>query len=259
MTGDIRVNVPELRTGALSFREAAGGLPDAPAPFTSSGGDDLSVALTNGTNEKEAPLVEAMPRTRADAQGTAANIGVAADRYEQTDQEAHDKVQARIADFDSTFGAPGSAGGGGAMDAMSQFGQLMQMPMQMAQQLGQMPMQMAQQLGQIPQAVMQGVEQIGQMAGGLGESGGAEPNNEGQQPEPGQEDARDEREEDEREKDEQQSASVEGAAAEQSGSERAPAAAPPTGGVPDSSPSGSVPNAAPPAPDRTPSDPSIVL
>jgi hypothetical protein len=251
MTGDIRVNVPELRTGALSFREAAGGLPDAPAPFTSSGGDDLSVALTNGTNEKEAPLVEAMPRIRADAQGTAANIGVAADRYEQTDQEAHDKVQARIADFDSTFGAPGTAGGGGAMDAMSQFGQLMQMPMQMAQQLGQVPMQMAQQLGQIPQAVMQGVEQIGQMAGG------AESNNESQQPEPGQEDARDEREDDEREKDEQQSARAEGAAAEQSGAERAPVAAPPTGGIPDGSPTGPVPNAAPP--DRTTSDPSIVL
>ncbi|WP_160110910.1 hypothetical protein [Mycolicibacterium houstonense] len=254
MTGDLRVNVAELRAGSVGFRDAADALPDPPSAFPSLGGDRFSQAMTSRTNETEAPLLDSMPTTRSDAQSTATNIGVAADRYEQTDRQSQAAVNDRLAEFDSKFGAPSS--GGGPTDAMGQFGQLMQMPMQMAQQLGQVPMQMAQQLGQIPQTVMQGIQQIGQMGGGLGQGDpdkqGAGAGLAGQEPEAQPEESTDDKQRDEGDEREEQR---EGAAGPDGGAQRAPAAEPPA----QASPSAPPVAAAPSPPQRPPADPSVSL
>ncbi|OMB86941.1 type VII secretion target [Mycolicibacterium conceptionense] len=265
MNGELRVNIAELRSGALGFKDAADALPDPPSAFPSLGSDRFAQALTSRTNEVEAPLQDMMPTTRSDARATATNIGTAADRYEKTDQQAHADVNARLAEFDSKFGS--SSGGGGAMEAMGQFGQLMQMPMQMAQQLGQIPMQMAQQLGQIPQTIMQGVQQLGQMGGGLGQGGtGAEgsgaggPGGPGSPPKQGDAADGDDREDrdyrDERDERKDEDEQREGAAAPDGGTQRAPAAGPSQ----ESAPAVPKVEAAPAQPTpRPPADPSILL
>ncbi|MDH6195715.1 hypothetical protein M2272_002355 [Mycobacterium frederiksbergense] len=262
MTGELRVNIAELRAGALGFKDAADALPDPPSAFPSLGTDRLAQALTSRTNEVESSLHDTMPTTRSDARTTATNIGTAADRYEKTDQQAHSDVNARLAEFDSKFGS--SSGGGGAMDAMGQFGQLMQMPMQMAQQLGQVPMQMAQQLGQIPQTIMQGVQQFGQMGGGLGQGGaGAEGSGAGSPggfgsgaKQEGQEGSANDEDHDDRGERKDQGEQRDGAAAPDGGAQRAPAAGPSE----EAAPSGPKVEAAPAQPPRRPPvDPSVLL
>ncbi|MGA5534695.1 type VII secretion target [Mycolicibacterium nivoides] len=260
MTGELRVNIAELRAGALGFRDAADALPDPPSAIPSLGTDRLAQALTNRTNEVESSLHDTMPTTRSDARTTANNIGTAADRYEKTDQQAHSDVNARLAEFDSKFGSSDSGGGGG-MDAMGQFGQLMQMPMQMAQQLGQVPMQMAQQLGQIPQTIMQSVQQLGQMGGGLGQGGagaeGAGAGAPGGLGSAGKQEGSADDDRDDRGERKDEGERREGAAAPDGGAQRAPAAAGPSA---EAAPAGPGAEAAPAQPTRRPPvDPSVLL
>ncbi|MDV3123316.1 hypothetical protein M1247_00170 [Mycobacterium sp. 21AC1] len=247
MTGELRVNPPELRAGGLGMSDAAASLPDPPAMFTTSGTDPLSVALQRVTQEKEAAFIEGLPGTRADAKGTATNIGVAADQYEKTDQEIHDNVKKSLAEFDSMYGPPA---GGGAQDAMGQFGQLMQMPMQMLQQMGQVPTQMLQRLGQLPQTAMQGVQQgIQQISQVAGEAAQKE---DAQKPDDGREEDAQKAKHDEQARPNE----VEGATAEPSAPERAPVAAPHGNLGTESSP---LAPPVEPVPRRAPSDPSILL
>ncbi|OCB68166.1 hypothetical protein A5729_04580 [Mycobacterium vulneris] len=262
MTGELRVNIAELRAGALGFKDAADALPDPPSAFPSLGSDRFAQALTSRTNEVESSLHDTMPTTRSDARTTATNIGTAADRYEKTDQQAHAAVSDRLAEFDSKFGS--SSGGGGAMDAMGQFGQLMQMPMQMAQQLGQVPMQMAQQLGQIPQTIMQSAQQLGQMGGGLGQGGagadgpgaGAPGGTGSAAKQEGATDGDDRRDRDDRSEQSAEDQQREGAAAPDAGSQRAPSAGPST----EAAPAGPKVEAAPAQPARRPpADPSVLM
>ncbi|MBP2455100.1 hypothetical protein [Mycolicibacterium lutetiense] len=263
MSGELRVNIPELRVGSLGFMDAAESLPEAPTSFPALGTDPLAQALTTRTNEVEAPLSDSLPTTRDSAKTTATNIGTAADKYEQTDQKAQSDVNDRLAEFDSQYGS--SSTSGGSTDAMGQFGQLMQMPMQMAQQAVQVPMQMAQQLGQLPQTVMQSVQQLAQMGGGLGQGGAGADAGQAQSAEKGEQqpsadeagrqdpDERDERDErDEQQQDEQKR---EGAAAPDSGAQRAPATSPSA----PAAPSGPAVAAPPAAPQRPPVDPSVLL
>lgn len=88
VSGELRVNIPELRVGSLGFMDAAESLPEAPTSFPALGTDPLAQALTTRTNEVEAPLSDSLPTTRDSAKTTATNIGTAADKYEQTDQKA---------------------------------------------------------------------------------------------------------------------------------------------------------------------------
>lgn len=272
---ELKVNVAELRSGSKGLEDAAGSLPEPPAPFTSSGSDPLSVALTKLLQDREAAFIESLPKVKEDALKTASDMGVAADRYEKTDQEIYDAVMQRVAEFDALYGPPDTAGGGGALASGGQFGQLVQghppagsagvdaagpsspaalgsgaqqtaqSAAQIGQQFGQMPMQMMQvpmqvmqQAGQLPQG---GVEQILRLAGeasnGSGEDGEPEQSGVGER---GEGDA------------------VAGAADAGSNAEKAP-----VGGssASDSSESGPAPQRAPvrPAPNRVPTDPSIVL
>ncbi|MGV0743573.1 hypothetical protein [Mycolicibacterium sp. XJ870] len=275
---ELRVNPPELRSKSAGMEDAANSLPEPPQQFTSAGSDPLSQALTKLTQEKEAAFIAALPATKSDAQKTASDMGVAADRYEKTDQEIHDAIMKRIADFDAIFGPPDTAGGGVPASG-GQFGQMVhgQMPGgqgpaqpaglggqgpveaaqqgaqsagQIAQQLGQMPMQMMQvpmqmmqQAGQMPQGVMQGVkggiEQITKLAGDAG-----------QDRQPG-EDATPEYE----------APAPSGAGDTGSNAQNAPVGTPSAGGAPESSEMRAAPESAPvqPNPNQVPSDPSIAL
>ena len=107
----------------------------------------------------------------------------AADNYDGTDRQIAEEILKRLGLFDDAAGAavvaqraawearPGQSGspaaagpqaaGGGQSDQM---GQLMQMPMQMAQQAAQIPMQLAGMAAAIPQAMMQGVQSAVQQA-----------------------------------------------------------------------------------------------
>lgn len=258
VTGELRVNIAELRAGALGLQDAADALPDPPSAFPSLGADRLAQALTSRTNEIEAPLVESLPTTRTDARATATNIGMAADRYEKTDQQAHSDVSDRLAEFDSKFGSS-SSNGGGATDAMGQFGQMMQMPMQMAQQLGQIPMQIAQQAGQIPQTIMQGVQQFAQMGGGSARTVQVPMVAPVPIPRAGPDavqqtsaDGEDREEPGEREDQEEK---PDGAAASDGGEQRAPVAEAPVEAAPADPPLEAVPA----QPKRPPVDPSVLL
>ncbi len=182
---EMKVNSGELAAGGRGLEEAAGKIPEPLAPFTSTGTDALSTILATLTKAKEAPLINGLPVTKAEALATAQNIVTAAGMYERSDQQiATDVRNASAALEGSGGGSTGSAGG------TNQMQQMMSMPMQVAQQAGQMAGQMAKSVGQLPQGVMQGVQsgiqQIGQMAGGAGQSGEAVEKKDPAGAEPGQ-------------------------------------------------------------------------
>ncbi len=194
---ELRVNTAELRSGGKGMEDAANSIPPPPAQFKTEGTDDLSQALLRLTQEKEAALIEGLPKVKKDSLKTAQDIGVAADRYETTDQEIADTITKRIAEFDAKFHPEKT--GGGPPGSGGQFGQLVsgsggggspagsasptggspegvestgtsaaaaaspsagQDPLQMLQQMGQVPMQMM----QIPMQMMQ---QAGQLPQGI--------------------------------------------------------------------------------------------
>src|SRR5882757_3175476 len=158
---ELRVDPEELTSGATGLQEAANGIPEPLAPFTSTGTDALSSILNTLTQSKESPLA-GMPATKADALATVQKILQAAGIYDQTDQQIADRIRAATEGLDPAAGPGGggaSAGGGapaaggvrpavgaGAAGAgganagggADQLQQMMGMPMQMAQQAGQM-------------------------------------------------------------------------------------------------------------------------
>ena len=142
---------------------AAGGLPEAPSPFTVSGTDPMSQAIADRLPAMEGAIQDQLPQLKDQASKTASSIVSAAGLYRGADQQNAADIEK--AQFSSATGSAGSgAGSGGGM------GQLMSMPMQMAGQVMQVPMQAMGALASLPQSVMQGVQQIAQMTGGLGGS-----------------------------------------------------------------------------------------
>ncbi|OBF44328.1 hypothetical protein A5719_07630 [Mycolicibacterium peregrinum] len=263
------VSPADVRAQGAAMESSADRIPDPPDPFTGPGTDELSLALHEKTQQMEAPFINGLRQTRADAQATARNIQTAADKYEKADQDVAGQVQG-VAGLGGAGGAGGSGTGGG--QGMEQLQQMMQMPMQMAQMAAQVPMQMAQMAGQIPQAVMQGVQQFSQMAGGLGQNADAEAGKPGGeqaglgQPGDGENpDERDQREDERENRDEgrdEQSPVSGGAAAEAAPADRAPVG-PPAATQPSPSPGVSTPDTgSPPVAAGLPrehSDPAIVL
>ncbi|PJK18449.1 hypothetical protein CSX11_31265 [Mycobacterium goodii] len=150
---------------------SARAIPEPPDPFKTEGTDPLSKALADKTWQVEAPFIEGMGKTKAEAQETARRIQEAADKYEQSDRTIAENLQSSTSRFDASTGAGGTSQGG--VQGLEQLQQMMQMPMQAVQMAAQVPTQMAQMAqmaGQVPQAVMQGVQQIGQMTGGAGQN-----------------------------------------------------------------------------------------
>ncbi|OCB48473.1 hypothetical protein A5721_06165 [Mycobacterium vulneris] len=193
---ELRVNTAELRSGGKGLEDAANSIPPPPEQFNSGGTDDLSKALIRLTQEKEAALIEALPKVKKDSLKTAQDVGVAADRYETTDQEIADTITKRVADFDAAFN-PEKTGSGAAPGSGGQFGQLVSgsagggssagssgSPGSSAEgtpstssgtaaaaasgaSSGQDPLQMLQQMGQAPMQMMQMPMQMMQQAGQL--------------------------------------------------------------------------------------------
>ena len=105
----------------------------------------------------------------------AANIVKAAGRYADTDGDLGKRLGQQQFGPSGGQAQPGSAAessAGSPMGGMSQMGEMMQMPMQMAAQALQAPMQMAGMLGSFPQTLMQGMQSLGGMAGMGGHGGG---------------------------------------------------------------------------------------
>ncbi|BCI53141.1 hypothetical protein NIIDNTM18_24190 [Mycolicibacterium litorale] len=280
---ELRVNTGELANGGNGLVSGAQAIPEPLQPLVTSGTDALSLALAARTNEVELPLIEGMPKTKAEALATAENIIRAAGLYEQTDQQIADQIRKALAELDgagagggagaaggASGAAAGSAGGGaagsaaggaagaaggGAADQMGQMGQMMGMPMQLAQQAAQIPMQLAGMAMQIPQGIMQGVQsgmqQVGQMTGQFGEMGSAE------------KDEKAKLEDELRDKQEQPSEETQpdGAAPDETVGERAPEYVP-RHAAPETPQAGPAPETPPPAPKPAPTRPadsSIVL
>jgi hypothetical protein len=225
---------------------SAGTIPLAPPPFTTPGMDAISLSIMSQVPGLEAPILAGLPEVKAEATKTATNIVAAAQQYLQTDEQLaadYERHQFEGAGTPgggggSGFGAAGSAAAGAAGTTESvanaagghsnPMGQMMGMPMQMAQQAAQMPMQAMGALGQAPQGIMQGaqsaMQQIGQMTEGAGK--------------------------DDKGTDADQHPEQQGAAPGDQRAERAPAAEPPEHDAPSAPSEQAVPDTKSPAPSR---------
>lgn len=226
------VDAGALRGYGMDLLTAAGDIPAAPAPFAVTGADAISQKISSLLPSIEGPILDGLPQVKAEAQATAERVVSAADTYQRVDEELAGKVRengfgepgceaaagggepgsATGAEGVSGSGAAGSgmggAGGSGAggADPMSQMGQMMGVPMQIASQAAQIPMQALGALAAVPQAIVQGMQQVSQLAGGLGGESDAEKDEESSPEEDRAEEPKPEK----------------AAAAERTGAERAP-------------------------------------
>ncbi|MCV7301770.1 hypothetical protein H7J93_19280 [Mycobacterium barrassiae] len=189
MTEDLRVDTALVRQSGSKLQTIAGLLPEPPATFSPAGTDALSTAIAGKVAEVVDPVIAQMPITKEELTRYAQNVMAAADRYDATDRQIAEDILRRLGLLDEVTSASGGAPGaplsaGGAQRAgapaagagqADQMGQLMQMPMQLAQQAAQIPMQLASMAAAIPQAMMQGVQSAVQQASQMSELSAEEP------------------------------------------------------------------------------------
>lgn len=186
MTEDLRVDTALVRQSGSKLQTIAGLIPEPPATFSPAGTDALSTAIAGKVAEVVDPVIAQMPITKEELTRYAQNVMAAADRYDATDRQIAEDILRRLGLLDEVTGASGGAPGmpvsvgdgqqagvpaAGAGQA-DQMGQLMQMPMQLAQQAAQIPMQLASMAAAIPQAMMQGVQSAMQQASQMSELSG---------------------------------------------------------------------------------------
>ncbi len=183
MTETLRVDTALVRQSGGKLQTIAGLIPEAPATFSPAGTDALSTAIAGKVAEVVDPVIAQMPITKDELTRFAQNVLTAADRYDAGDRQIAEEILKRLGLFDEAAadgrgGGPAGGGGGapttGAVQQAGspaagagqsdQMGQLMQMPMQMAQQAAQIPMQLAGLAAAIPQAMLQGVQSAVQQA-----------------------------------------------------------------------------------------------
>src|SRR5258707_15294110 len=163
---------PRLTEEALNWDPADVIVP--PVPAIPPGADPMSVMLAAIAPEIATAVTQGVAEALAREERFSANVTGARTSYQNTDGAAGQQIQGA-----GGLTEPGSAAAGvGSTNAASpagqagQLGQMMGMPMQMAQQAAQIPMQLAGMAAAIPQGIMQGVEsamqQGGQLAGGTG-------------------------------------------------------------------------------------------
>lgn len=179
---------------------AASDIPAAPAGFTVTGADAISQRISGLLPTIEGPILSGLPQVKEEATVTANGIVESAEAYQRTDEEIAARIRELLGLVDPSEresgpggrGAPGGVSGSGAGgsgnpgaagaeaasgasgassagDPMSQMGQLMGMPMQIASQAAQIPMQALGALAAVPGAIMQGVQQVSQMTGTMGD------------------------------------------------------------------------------------------
>ncbi|WP_083127669.1 type VII secretion target [Mycolicibacterium tusciae] len=188
MTEDLRVDTALVRQSGGKLETIAGLLPEPPASFSPAGADALSTAIAGRVSEVVDPVLAQMPIAKDELTRYAQNVMEAADSYDAADRRIAEEILKQLGILDEAAGggsaapggasaAPPSAGSGtaGAPAAgaaqSDQMGQLMQMPMQLAQQAAQIPMQLAGMAAAIPQAMMQGVQTAVQQATQMAQSG----------------------------------------------------------------------------------------
>ncbi len=185
MTEDLRVDTALVRQSGSRLQTIAGLIPEPPATFSPAGADALSTAIAGKVAEVVDPVIAQMPITKDELTRYAQNVLAAADRYDATDRQIAEDILKRLGLLDEATGASGgvpgpplAAGGGQQAGAPAagagqadQMGQLMQMPMQLAQQAAQIPMQLASMAAAIPQAMMQGVQSAMQQASQMATQG----------------------------------------------------------------------------------------
>jgi len=146
-----------------------------PVPAIPPGPDPMSVMLAAIAPEIATAVTEGVAEALAREERFSANVTGARTSYQNTDGAAQQQIQGAggLAEPASVAGGVGSTPAAGAAQQAGQMGQLIGMPMQMAQQAAQIPMQLAGMAASIPQGIMQGVQsamqQVGQMAGDAGE------------------------------------------------------------------------------------------
>lgn len=190
MTEDLRVDTALVRQSGGKLDTIAGLLPDPPAAFSPAGADALSTAIAGRVSEVVDPVLAQMPIAKDELTRFAQNVIAAADSYDATDRQIAEEILKKLGMLEDAGagggsqaggGAAGSTGAGGSQAAGSpaaggqdQMGQLMQMPMQLAQQAAQIPMQLAGMAAAIPQAMIQGVQTAVQQATQMAQSGEGE-------------------------------------------------------------------------------------
>ncbi|MGV0644273.1 PE domain-containing protein [Mycolicibacterium sp. XJ2546] len=194
----MRIDAPLVQQAGSRLQALAAAIPPPPAAFSPAGADALSVAIAGKVAEVVDPVLAQLPVTKEELTRYAQNVLTAAGMYDATDRQLAEEILKRLGEFDEGRTGAGSAGGGagagsaggatgatttgvgaattgaGAADPAGQMGQMMQMPMQMAQQAAQIPMQLASMAGAIPAAMMQGMQSALQQVGQLSELSGVE-------------------------------------------------------------------------------------
>lgn len=187
MTEDLRVDTALVRQSGGKLETIAGLLPEPPASFSPSGADALSTAIAGRVSEVVDPVLAQMPIAKDELARFAQNVMEAADSYDAADRRIAEEILKQLGILEDVgAGGRGQAAGGGAAGSVGsgaagapaaggaqsdQMGQLMQMPMQLAQQAAQIPMQLAGMAAAIPQAMMQGVQTAVQQATQMAQSG----------------------------------------------------------------------------------------
>lgn len=191
MTEDLRVDTALVRQSGGKLETIAGLLPEPPASFSPSGADALSTAIAGRVSEVVDPVLAQMPIAKDELVRFAQNVMEAADSYDAADRRIAEEILKQLGILEDVDGAGGggqTVGGGAAgwvgsgaagvpaagAGQSDQMGQLMQMPMQLAQQAAQIPMQLAGMAAAIPQAMMQGVQTAVQQAAQMAQSGGGD-------------------------------------------------------------------------------------
>jgi hypothetical protein len=159
-----------LTEEALNWDPAEVTVPSVPA--IPPGADPMSVMLAAIAPEIATAVTKGVAEALAREERFSANVNGARTSYQTTDGAAQQQIQGA-----GELAEPGGAGSTNAAASPAgqagQLGQMMGMPMQMAQQAAQIPMQLAGMAASIPQGIMQGVQsamqQVGQMASGAGE------------------------------------------------------------------------------------------
>jgi hypothetical protein len=193
----LKVDTERLAAAGQRFLEAANAIPEAPMPYVPTSTDALSAAIADQAAKVMAPVVEGLRALKANATKFAETVIEAARTYQGADDQHADDIDQRASGMRPPgSGAGGTSGGGGAgaatagpggagqLGELSQFGQMMQLPMEMAGQAAQLPMPLDGIAGMLPQSLMQGVPgpvqeggQISQMSrlGGGSPAGEAPP------------------------------------------------------------------------------------
>jgi hypothetical protein len=163
----------KLTEEALNWDPAEVTVP--PVPAIPPGSDPMSVMLAAIAPQIATAVAQGVAEALAREERFSANVSGARTSYQNTDGAAGQQIQGAgeltdPAGIAAGVGSPNT--GASPAGEAGQLGQMMGMPMQLAQQAAQIPMQLAGMAASIPQGIMQGVQSTMQQVGQLGDAVG---------------------------------------------------------------------------------------